>query len=101
MQGGELRRRMEAMAQRHDFIGDTRGMGLMQAFEMVTPGSKDPDGARATAVVNAARERGLLIGKGGRYGNVLRIAPMLDVTGELIAEGCGLLEQALEDAANG
>ncbi len=99
-QGGELRRRMEAMAEGHAFIGDTRGMGLMQAFEMVEPGSKDPDGARASAVVNAARERGLLIGKGGRYGNVLRIAPMLDVGAEQIDEGCAILEAALADAAD-
>jgi 4-aminobutyrate aminotransferase-like enzyme len=94
-QGARLRARLEAMAAPHAFVGDVRGMGLMQALELVVPGTREPDAARTNALANAARDEGLLIGKGGRYGNVLRIAPMLNVTADLIDEGCDRLERAL------
>jgi 4-aminobutyrate aminotransferase-like enzyme len=99
IQGARLRAFMDAQGQRYDFIGDVRGMGLMQAFELVEPASKTPNSAKANALVNAARKLGLLIGKGGRYGNVIRIAPHLNVTAEDIYAGCELLEQALADVA--
>ena len=66
------------MAADYDFIGEVRGMGLMQAFEIVaSDGSKEPDVAKTAAFVDAARDRGLLLGKGGLYGNTVRIAPHL------------------------
>ncbi len=98
-QGAALRSLMDAQGERYSFIGDVRGMGLMQAFEMVQPGTKTPDPARATAFVAAARKRGLLIGKGGRYGNVNRIAPHLNVSADDVKTGCELLGQALADVA--
>lgn len=98
-QGARLRARLEAMAAAHPFVGDVRGMGLMQALELVVPGTLDPDAARTNALLNAARDEGLLIGKGGRWGNVLRIAPMLNVTAELVDEGCDRLERALARVA--
>lgn len=98
-QGATLRSSMEQMMSHYDFIGDVRGMGLMQAFEIVHPGTKNPDAAKATALTNAARKRGLLIGKGGRYGNVIRIAPHLNVASEDMATGCELLERAVKDIA--
>ncbi|HSG89679.1 MAG TPA: aspartate aminotransferase family protein, partial [Pseudomonadales bacterium] len=94
-QGARLRARLEAMSAPHPFVGDVRGMGLMQALELVVPGTQEPDAARATALLNAARDEGLLIGKGGRWGNVMRIAPMLNVSADLIDEGCARLERAL------
>jgi 4-aminobutyrate aminotransferase-like enzyme len=87
------------MSAPHPFVGDVRGMGLMQALEMVAPGTQEPDAARATALLNAARDEGLLIGKGGRWGNVMRIAPMLNVSADLIDEGCDRLERALAKIA--
>ncbi len=98
-QGGALRAFMDGQGERYDFIGDVRGMGLMQAFEMVQPGTRKPDAARANALVNAARKRGLLIGKGGRYSNVNRIAPHLNVSAQDMTAGCDLLGQALADIA--
>lgn len=98
-QGARLRAFMDAQGARYPFIGDVRGMGLMQAFEMVEPGGKTPHPAKATALVNAARDRGLLIGKGGRWGNVIRVAPHLNVTAEDMAAGCELLGEALADVA--
>lgn len=100
VQGARLRAGLEALQQRHAFIGDVRGMGLMQALEMVTdPRSKKPDAARATAFVNAARKRGLLIGKGGLYGNAIRIAPPLTVAADEVDEALAAMEGALADVA--
>jgi 4-aminobutyrate aminotransferase-like enzyme len=98
-QGARLRERMEEMGRRHAFIGDVRGMGLMQAFEFVKPGGKEPNPAKATELVNAARKLGLLIGKGGRQGNAIRIAPHLNVSGEDMERGCDLLERAMAEIA--
>ncbi len=99
VQGARLRARLEALGAVHDFVGDVRGMGLMQAVELVVPGGRDPDPGRASALSAAARDHGLLVGKGGRFGNVLRIAPMLNVCAELIDEGCDRLDRAAASVA--
>jgi len=98
-QGETLRTRMEAMQQKHNFIGDVRGMGLMQAFEMVEVGTKTPDAKRAADLVNQARKNNLLIGKGGRWGNVIRIAPHLNVNAQDINTACDLIEKSLIEIA--
>lgn len=98
-QGRKLRETLERLAARHDFIGDVRGLGLMQAIEFVIPGGKTPDPQRANDMAVAARRHGLLIGKGGRYGNVMRIAPMLNVSDAAMAAGCSLLETAVAEIA--
>ena len=99
-QGNTLGDAMRAMKKNHDFIGDVRGMGLMQAFEIVNPdGSKTPDAEKASQIVDAARKRGLLIGKGGLYGNTLRIAPHLNVSTADMANGLEIIEASLRDIA--
>src|SRR5690606_39084509 len=99
-QGARLRAHLDRLGERFDFVGDVRGMGLMQALEMVEPGpGKRPDPARASAFVSAARRRGLLLGKGGLRGNVIRIAPPLIVTAEEVDRAAQIMEAALEDAA--
>jgi 4-aminobutyrate aminotransferase-like enzyme len=96
--GEQLCNRLMHMKNKHDFIGDVRGMGLMQALELVVPdGSKIPDPDITTELVTKAREQGLLIGKGGLHGNVIRLAPHLNVTAEDIDTGCDLLEAALDN----
>jgi alanine-glyoxylate transaminase / (R)-3-amino-2-methylpropionate-pyruvate transaminase len=98
-QGARLRDHLEVLMAAHDFVGDVRGMGLMQGVEIVVPGTTEPDPARTNALLNAARDEGLLIGKGGRWGNVLRIAPMLNVTAALIDEGAERLSRAAATVA--
>lgn len=93
--GGELRTKLEEFQSEFPFIGEVRGMGLMQALEIVKPNSKEPDAARTMALMNAAKDHGLLIGKGGLYGNVIRISPHLNVTAEDIEQGMSQLAQAL------
>jgi len=74
-------------------IGDVRGMGLMQALELVedeTAGDRTHNPALTLRLFEATKKRGLLIGKGGRFGNVVRLAPevqdALRILGDSFAE---------------
>lgn len=100
VQGEAFRKRLDEMAAEFPFMADVRGMGLMMGFEVVKPGTKDPDSARAVAILNNARKQGLLIGKGGLYGNVIRMAPHLNVSAEDMQGGCDRLARALADSSN-
>jgi len=74
--GTHLKNRFLDLQQKHPIIGDVRGMGLMLGIELVTDRkTKAPAKKQAAAVLELARERGLLIGKGGLHGNTLRIKP--------------------------
>ncbi|HEY6739223.1 MAG TPA: aspartate aminotransferase family protein [Actinopolymorphaceae bacterium] len=82
-------------------IGDVRGKGLMVGVELVRPGTTEPDAAAAGRVLEATRVRGLLIGKGGLYGNVLRIAPPLTVTAAEVDEALAVLREAFAEVSEG
>ena len=98
--GAELRAELEALQAEYSYIGDVRGMGLMQALEIVdNPTDKTADPERTTALMTAAREHGLLIGKGGLYGNVIRIAPHLNASAADIESGVEMLAAACADVA--
>jgi 4-aminobutyrate aminotransferase-like enzyme len=97
VQGAKLREKLEEFQAEFPFIGDVRGMGLMQALEIVEPGSKTPDAKRTVALMDAAKERGLLLGKGGLYNNVIRVSPHLNVSDSDLDEAFDLLSKALID----
>jgi len=93
--GRQLRDGLLALQARHPWIGDVRGMGLMQAMEIVVdPAGKVPDAARAKTLLETTREEGILLGQGGTHGHVLRIGPSLLVTEDEIAEGLDRLGRA-------
>jgi alanine-glyoxylate transaminase/(R)-3-amino-2-methylpropionate-pyruvate transaminase len=74
--GKHLKNRLLELQQRHQPIGDVRGMGLMLGVELVTDRkSKEPAKAQTAQLLELCRERGLLVGKGGLHGNVLRLKP--------------------------
>jgi len=82
-------------------VGEVRGRGLMFAVDLVDPKTSKPSPPLAARALEAARERGLLIGKGGLYGSTLRMAPPLTISEADAREGLGLLVDALRavDAA--
>ncbi len=92
--GNRLLQNLIPLAEELEIIGEVRGKGLMVGVELVD-GDGAPAPATAGAVLEAAREEGLLIGKGGLYGNALRLAPPLSITEEEADEGFARLERAL------
>ncbi|MEJ5914757.1 aspartate aminotransferase family protein [Pseudokineococcus sp. 1T1Z-3] len=101
--GALLKDGLGAAAQRLDLVAEVRGKGLMIGLELVGADGYAPHPAAAAAVLEQARAGGLLIGKGGLHGNVIRIAPPLTLTEDEAREGLGVLLTALEavDAAQG
>jgi len=79
-------------------IGEVRGRGLMIGIELVRPGTTEPDPAATLRVFDGCRAGGLLVGKGGLYGNVLRMGPPLTLTEEEAREGLAILTEALTSA---
>ena len=95
-QGAVLREKLDEFAAEFDIVGEARGMGLMQAMEIVKPGTNnEPDPAMTAKIMATARDNGLLIGKGGLYGNVLRVSPHLNASDEDMAAGCDLLAKTM------
>lgn len=77
-------------------LGDVRGRGLMIGLELVKDKStKEPDAAAALKVMELTKNRGLLIGKGGLNGNVLRIAPPLSITQDQSRELFDIMQEVL------
>ena len=97
--GRHLKSALEDLGERHEIIGEVRGRGLMVGVELVKKGSKEPNPPAASIILEKAREGGLLIGKGGLYGNCLRIAPPLSLTEAEADEGIAILSKAIEAAA--
>ncbi|MGH9064822.1 MAG: aspartate aminotransferase family protein [Acidimicrobiales bacterium] len=97
--GGRIMGRLAELVGKCEVVGDVRGRGLMIGVELVEPGGKVPDARAASFVLEEARRRGLLVGKGGLYGNALRIAPPLSITEAEADEGTDILVAALEAAA--
>jgi 4-aminobutyrate aminotransferase len=93
--GKRLRKGLEDLQGSFPWIGDVRGMGLMQAMEIVEdPVSREPDPRRCNALLEACRQEGVLLGQGGMYGHVVRIGPSLLVSREEIDEGLAKLGRA-------
>ncbi|WP_422774293.1 aspartate aminotransferase family protein [Plantactinospora sp. WMMC1484] len=93
--GGVLLAGLRELADRHPAIGEVRGKGLMLAVELVRPGTAEPDTTATGRVFEECRRGGLLVGKGGLYGNVLRMGPPLTLTEDEAREGLAILADAL------
>jgi 4-aminobutyrate aminotransferase-like enzyme len=94
--GGYFRSRLEELKEKYTVIGDVRGMGLMQAIELVKDReTKEPDPQSVLKVFEETKRRGVLIGKGGLYANVIRTGLMLNSTKETVDELIEALDAAL------
>jgi 4-aminobutyrate aminotransferase len=96
--GAHLRQGLEALQEKYPLIGDVRGMGLMQGLEMVLDRqTKEPATQQVIRMFEATRERGLLIGKGGLYGNALRISPPLVASKDDVDQALDILDHAFAE----
>jgi 4-aminobutyrate aminotransferase-like enzyme len=94
--GGYLRAGLEELKQKHELIGDVRGMGLMQAIELVEDReTKKPAATQTMMLLEATRENGLLVGKGGLYGNVIRVTPPMNIGRSDVDRFIELLDKSL------
>ena len=97
--GNHLRTRIDHLADEVAIVGDVRGKGLMIGMELVKGGGKDPHPDAAALIMEESRADGLLLGKGGLHGNILRIAPPLTLTEDEADEGFEILNRAVSKAA--
>ncbi|MGL4648944.1 MAG: aspartate aminotransferase family protein [Caldilineaceae bacterium] len=94
--GGYLRTGLERLWQRYPLIGEVRGKGLMQGIEFVTDQrTREPAPKAVNQLFEETRARGMLIGKGGLYGNVIRLAPPMTATEAHVDEALAILDHAL------
>jgi 4-aminobutyrate aminotransferase len=92
--GTHLKKRLLALGEKYDCLGDVRGKGLVIGLEFVKDG-KEPAPELTGQVVFAAAEHGLMLGKLGIYGNVIRVAPPLVITREEADVGVDILDRAI------
>ncbi len=98
--GAYFRQRLEELKAKYPVIGDVRGMGLMQALELVKDrDTKEPAPQAVLKVFEETKRRGVLIGKGGLYGNVIRTGLMLNSTTDTVDELIGALDAGLTTAS--
>ncbi len=94
--GGYLQDRLRELKEKFPLIGDVRGMGLMQGVELVRDRkSKEPAVDELRRIMDLTKENGLIIGKGGLYGNVIRLAPALVCAKSDVDEAIRILDRSL------
>jgi alanine-glyoxylate transaminase/(R)-3-amino-2-methylpropionate-pyruvate transaminase len=97
--GARLKSGLQTLQRSHRIIGDVRGMGLMIGVELVRDrATKEPAKGEAADVLEATREMGLLIGKGGLDGNVLRIKPPMCITEADVDFALDVFDQAFQSS---
>src|SRR5436305_6219786 len=90
-----FRHNLEAVQEKYPLIGDVRGMGLMQALELVEDRETKQPAAKVTNyLMEEARKRGLLVGKGGFYAKVISLSPPLNITRTDVDEAVRILEES-------
>ncbi|HXV91374.1 MAG TPA: aspartate aminotransferase family protein, partial [Gemmatimonadales bacterium] len=93
--GAQLRAGLEALQRRHEWIGEVRGMGLMQALELVDDRrTKAPSPTRAKRLLEATKAEGVLVGVGGLHNHVIRMGPSLLITAEEVDDALDRLGRA-------
>ena len=96
--GAHFRARLEGLKEKYPLIGDVRGMGLMQALELVKDRhTKEPAPEATTQLLERTRDNGLLVGKGGLFSNVIRLSPMLNISKPDVDEAVRLLDKSFSE----
>jgi 4-aminobutyrate aminotransferase/(S)-3-amino-2-methylpropionate transaminase len=88
------------MAARYPFVGEVRGLGAMQAMELVTDRStKEPARELTSDILHRCHDAGLILIKAGLYDNVIRVLSPLMIEDDLLHEGLDILDRAMGEAA--
>ena len=96
--GNYFRAKLEELQDKHSLIGEVRGKGLMQGLELVRDRKTKEPAPEATAeLLERTRNNGLLVGKGGLYGNVIRLSPMLNIEKDDVDEAIRLLDKSFAE----
>lgn len=85
------------LADRHRFVAEARGVGLMLGLELIDPDTGEPSSVAAVALQRAALERGLIVELGGRGDAVVRMLPPLNISRRTLDQALAILGEALED----
>ena len=97
--GKILREGLEELKEKYPkIVGDVRGKGLMQAIELVEDepnGDRTPNAKATMQVFEETKKNGLLIGKGGLYGNIFRIAPPMSVSEAQVKDALKIIDESL------
>lgn len=88
-------KRLKAMAEDVEIIGDVRGRGAMLAMELVNPGTKEPNAEATKAIAAQCQKEGVIVLTCGTYGNVVRLLPPLVIGDELLDDALNVLEDAV------
>jgi 4-aminobutyrate aminotransferase/(S)-3-amino-2-methylpropionate transaminase len=96
--GEIMRKRLNELYDKFKLIGDVRGLGLMQAIELVKDRkTKEPATDEAAKIIEKAREKGLLLLRAGLYLNVIRLHPPLTIEEENLEKGLDILEESIKE----
>ena len=99
--GEKFKTLLQPLIAKHDIVGEIRGQGMMLGIELVRDrDSKEPATQEMLKVMEICRQNGLLIGKGGIDGNVIRIQPPLELTHEQTEKACEILDLAFTEVEN-
>jgi alanine-glyoxylate transaminase/(R)-3-amino-2-methylpropionate-pyruvate transaminase len=98
--GTHLKNGLMELQDKHEIIGEVRGLGLMLGVELVRNRvTKEPANTEAVLVMERMKERGVLVGKGGLFGNTLRIKPPMCITKDDADYLVAMLDEVLADLA--
>jgi 4-aminobutyrate aminotransferase-like enzyme len=96
--GTYFRGQLNELQEKYPVIGDVRGLGLMQGLELVKDRkTKEPAPEALAQLFERTRENGLLIGKGGLHGNVVRLSPMLNISKADVDDAVRLLDKSFSE----
>jgi len=94
--GAYYRAGLDSLKEKHDLVGDVRGMGLLQAMEFVKDRTtKEPAPEATSHFMEECRKRGLLVGKGGLFGNVIRTSPPLNISTSDVDQAIKIMDESL------